>query len=123
MYNSGTNLEINTLRMNTYVFFVLSGVLASLSGTLCTQEMGTLCVHLVDFEVVNVKYEISWVDMQRLQIILGVQEKVEKYFYSFSSSTLERSDVLPEKLLVYRNSSSKYGEIKDNISLGDIIFI
>lgn len=109
--------------MNTYVFFVLSGVLASLSGTLCTQEMGMLCVHLVDFEVVNVNYEISWVDTQRLQIILAVQEKVEKYFYSFSLSTLERSDVFPEKLLVYRNSSSKYGEIKDNISLGDIICI
>lgn len=68
--------------------------------------MDTLCVHLVDFEVVNVKYEISWVDTQRLQIILVVQEKVETDFYSFSSSTSERSDVLPEKLLVYRNSET-----------------
>lgn len=67
--------------------------------------MDILCVHLADYEIVNVKYEISWVDTQRLQIILGVQKKVERYFYSFTSSMLERADVLPEKL-VYRNSET-----------------
>jgi len=38
--------------------------------------------------------------------MLGVWEKVERYFYSFSSSTLGRSDVPPEKLLVYTNSET-----------------
>lgn len=93
----------NTLLINAYVCFALPHVLARLSGILHPQEVTTLCVHIVEFEVVNVKYDSSWLDTQKLQLTFW---ECRKSFILLLIQVFYSRKILPNEVLACRISEA-----------------